>query len=50
MSLCGSSANAVLTNFPMKPFNSDDEYVYFLITMRLCLAELIYVSIQLFMV
>lgn len=32
----------------MKAFNCDDGYVYFLITMRLCLAVLIYVSITLF--
>lgn len=47
MSLRGSRVKTMLTNVPMKPFNSDDEYVDFLITMRLCLAELIYVSILL---
>ena len=45
MSLCGLRVNTMLTNFPMKPFTSDDKYVYFLITMRLCLAQLIYASI-----
>ena len=39
----------MLTNPSTEPFNWDDEYVYFLITTRLCLAALIYVSITLFM-
>lgn len=33
------------TSLTMKAFSLHDEFVYFLITMRLCLAELIYVSI-----
>lgn len=36
------------TYFPLWAFNYDDGFVYFLITMGLCLAALIYVSITLY--
>lgn len=41
-------SHCVLTYFSIKAFNCDDGFVYFLITMRLFLTLLIYVSITLF--